>query len=566
MGRNLKKVAGILFISFYIIAAVQAAEEIKVEQIQAYMPFMTVYHKGDSTVQKALLDGEIVSIESQTLFSESETTLHYYIMLDCSSSVSEYFGEIRNGLYELAGETGEKTKLSLYLFGEGYERVLDGHESVQEAQSIISNLVCENSYTDVFSCVAGMGKDAADERDRKLQEGEAERQIGILITDGIDAKKTAGITMPEASKILSETGIPVYALGIAGVDEGSDALSSMGEFSRESGGDLFVFGHGEFAEIFQELQHELKEETWELKLKADGNSLGSRDRTLQIEFEENNEILFCSFRSEIYYPDEIAPEVIKAGRNSEQELYVEFSENVEGADRISAYEVNFEGKKLIPEQVQYYERTAVLYFSEPLYCGEYDISFLGITDCSQEKNLMVDSWNGTIDGAEAPRESRILEFISEWGWLLVVAVILVVILAAVYIVRKLLKRKALLILKDKKALNENSDYHKHVPVKGQEGRLIQLLVKNPEGNTICTELFLANCLYVGRSAECDISFEDNKMSRRHFSLERDGEYIFIEDLGTTNGTIVNGVRIHEKRKLWPGDKIIAGSLNMEIRW
>ena len=74
-------------------------------------------------------------------------------------------------------------------------------------------------------------------------------------------------------------------------------------------------------------------------------------------------------------------------------------------------------------------------------------------------------------------------------------------------------------------------------------------------------------LIVGRSAMCDLSFSDNRMSKQHFALEWDGQNMFIQDLQSTNGTIVNGVRLSGmKRKLERGDRISAGAEMIEISW
>ncbi len=64
---------------------------------------------------------------------------------------------------------------------------------------------------------------------------------------------------------------------------------------------------------------------------------------------------------------------------------------------------------------------------------------------------------------------------------------------------------------------------------------------------------------VGRSRECDIRVEDGNVSRRHAELSRDGNAGWsVVDLGSTNGTEVNGRRITKRTPLEDGDRIGVG--------
>lgn len=64
---------------------------------------------------------------------------------------------------------------------------------------------------------------------------------------------------------------------------------------------------------------------------------------------------------------------------------------------------------------------------------------------------------------------------------------------------------------------------------------------------------------VGRSHVNDISYrQDRSLSRQHFVLERDWEAWTVRDLGSKNGTFVNGVRTAGPRLLRSGDRIMAG--------
>jgi hypothetical protein len=73
-------------------------------------------------------------------------------------------------------------------------------------------------------------------------------------------------------------------------------------------------------------------------------------------------------------------------------------------------------------------------------------------------------------------------------------------------------------------------------------------------------------LTIGRAAGCGVSLPDDTfVSNVHARVyERDGE-VFVEDLGSTNGTLVNGAPLDSARKLKKGDRISAGQTVLEAQ-
>jgi Protein of unknown function (DUF3662)/FHA domain len=68
---------------------------------------------------------------------------------------------------------------------------------------------------------------------------------------------------------------------------------------------------------------------------------------------------------------------------------------------------------------------------------------------------------------------------------------------------------------------------------------------------------------IGRLPECAIALDDPNVSRRHAQIRRDGPYAVVVDLGSTNGTKVNGVVVREQR-LAPGDTITIGTTTLRF--
>ena len=72
-------------------------------------------------------------------------------------------------------------------------------------------------------------------------------------------------------------------------------------------------------------------------------------------------------------------------------------------------------------------------------------------------------------------------------------------------------------------------------------------------------------LTVGRSPSCDCVLPEDCVSRRHAELRRDGERWFLRDLGSSNGTRVNGVRVIEDMEVRPGDRLSLGGAAYRLR-
>jgi FHA domain-containing protein len=70
-------------------------------------------------------------------------------------------------------------------------------------------------------------------------------------------------------------------------------------------------------------------------------------------------------------------------------------------------------------------------------------------------------------------------------------------------------------------------------------------------------------LLIGRDPECDVVLSNPTVSREHARLTfRDGRWI-LQDLDSTNGTVVNRDPIG-RCELWPGDRIVIGEHELLI--
>src|SRR6516162_6226315 len=66
-------------------------------------------------------------------------------------------------------------------------------------------------------------------------------------------------------------------------------------------------------------------------------------------------------------------------------------------------------------------------------------------------------------------------------------------------------------------------------------------------------------MIIGRGQNADIQIVDEGISRRHARVVCQEGAVAVEDLGSTNGTFLNGQKIGERAPLRDGDKIQVGS-------
>lgn len=70
---------------------------------------------------------------------------------------------------------------------------------------------------------------------------------------------------------------------------------------------------------------------------------------------------------------------------------------------------------------------------------------------------------------------------------------------------------------------------------------------------------------IGRGDDCEVKLEDTYISTHHARLfSKDGQW-FVEDLGSTNGTYLNRVKVTAPMPVAVGDDVRVGKTSIEVR-
>jgi pSer/pThr/pTyr-binding forkhead associated (FHA) protein len=91
---------------------------------------------------------------------------------------------------------------------------------------------------------------------------------------------------------------------------------------------------------------------------------------------------------------------------------------------------------------------------------------------------------------------------------------------------------------------------------------IELVVD--DGATITTRR-LGRRILVGRAPSADVRIDDPRASRLHARIEMRDDGVYVEDLGSRNGTLVDGEPVVNSRQLAPGAEITIGTASIIFR-
>ncbi len=90
---------------------------------------------------------------------------------------------------------------------------------------------------------------------------------------------------------------------------------------------------------------------------------------------------------------------------------------------------------------------------------------------------------------------------------------------------------------------------------------LMILTGNYRGKTITLP---GRDVLIGREKECFIRLFSSEISRRHCAIRLQGHELTIEDLNSSNGTLVNGMVIEEAVTLRSGDRIKVGPAEFQV--
>ena len=610
MGKRIKLLMAGIFLMAGVLAGnmgVLGEEPPSIEQVYVNLPEVTVYGSGWPAEElEAFLGQEQLSYIERTTFAQTGEPIYYYILLDVSNSMpNAYFQAVKQSIVNFESLLNEQDRMALYTFGETVELRLAEEHTPEDTAAVMESVTNTDNRTLMFEAIR-----AASDRAGQLGPEVCKRKVILVISDGEDFN-IGNTGVNEAQDCLRKSGIPAYAFALK--DTARENINSFGEFARTSGGTLTVFDveqAGVLLDSFPGMMAGSDVLEWQSGNNLETNRLETFSVRTAANQGASREVMVSR-----HIKDEEAPELTLVEQLEDAQIAVEFSEPVEGAENSSNYVITRrdldkkkkdkdkdkdkedEDEEEETEAGETEEETGeeetekedeeedgeseiitvlsvsadkeianrmVLSFADDLKPGRYTVSCVGITDVSMEKNPVENAIRFEVD--QLPLMTRIGNWIKNWYWIGLILAVAALIVVIVQGVRKVKQGRGVVYVDGKPVMASDVEIHKHIAIQEQEGKAFYLRISVKGNRPEEMTLHMNESFIVGRAQMCNLYFDDKRMSRQHFALEWDGQNMYITDLETTNGTFINKVQIHGRRRLEQNDVISAGSVEFTIRW
>lgn len=575
MGRKIKVllITALLLLSSVPVQAASIKSPYLAEQAQGKAPNVTVYMTGSKMRQDVSVNGKIKNISlSQngeiTSFEQSGKHISYIILMDNSGSVHQaQFEESKSQLVGLRQSLKKGDKMTLYTVGtdspEGEKtqifssKIKETDENLASDCEKISAITYMNTKQSMTVLYRSLNEILHEESSPKM------RTIVLLITDGEDDSKGKDIDNVSTANTVKEASVPVYGILLANKKgtEDEKILYTKNQILAEKNcrgyyADCSVNPTVESVQTaFAEISQLIQKDTYVVKLLAATNKAAGR-QTLQMEVNKTSVdpviIDYSDFEEDAESP-EIVGEIEKVSENAIT-FTLQDSNGVSAKDAkdkshysIQTKSEDGKGKSwpIASVSVEEKERETVvtLTMKDDLFTEDYILRCSDIRDTSQDANAMNASLEFSVKDGLNPKKEAAVSAVKSFWW---IGLILLIIVLGILIIRAIQKKKT-------EVIEVNPD-----ELVKADTKKIWLTITDRAGAIKDVEWDVEGSLFIGRSSICNIYFDDDRLSKQHFVIEVTKMGCYLEDLQSTNGTFVNGVKVTNRRMLIDGDVITAG--------
>lgn len=592
MGKRVKAIALLIVLFFasmptVTVHAKTVNKALLAEQAKGKAPNVKAYMTGSEMSNEAAVSGsvsDVVLAQNGDIksFEETGEGLRYIILFDNSGSISKaQFDEAKKQLKTLRKNLKNTDEMQLYTLGTvdissdktdvlGRTARADETDQIKKDNKKINNIPYITERDGKTILYRSLNQVLEEQSSQSTMDNL--RTVILLITDGEDDSddiKGKDNDKDETLENVKNSSIPVYGILLnnnTNYPNESKIKFTKNKILNADNGHGYYYncstdaGAETVKKAFKKMDKIFRKETYVVNLKTDTNKAlpGKNELILTVNNQAIEPVIldYSDYEQDVDGPA-IVGSVKKKGKNS-----ITFSlEDVNGVNHQDASEQTHyniqmdggdkEGKVFTIDQVNVNENaenvSITLTVKEAeFYNGDYTLTVDGIRDESQEQNAMmgVKASFSVEDGLIAKKEAR-KEFLRQYWWIALILLIAVIGIIIIVIVKK----KSVKIVEREVNPEELNQ---------ADSKMIRLTITDRSGAIKDVEWNVEGSLFVGRSDICNIFFDDDRLSKQHFVIEVTKMGCYIEDLESTNGTFVNGVKMTNRRLLLDGDVITAG--------
>ncbi|MGD9731131.1 MAG: FHA domain-containing protein [Desulfamplus sp.] len=566
-------VSAALFIAQPFITQSSSAEimEFRVSQVFQHLPKITVYlHlNGDNgkTVENiegvkfsAFVDADSAAVTSTSKFDADNDGAAYLFLVDVSKSLNAaQFGQIKEALLNWVNSIKPTDRAALMTFGTTVRTVQDFTADKQ----LLTKAVNELALTDMDTQLH-LGLARAIELGRRKDADLPGRRAIITLSDGQD-DFAGGMTKNEVLNQLKDDPIPIYAIGFAKppvTQEKESYLKTLGEFARTSGGLYFNSANSgntinidntPLSEIYGKVRQSVLD-VWAAQLDckdcpADGGvhrlqmSMESGSRTIT----DGQNIRLLPTVPAVEETTPVTPAIEESTTESPQEAATPQAEPAQAAtpQPEPAHTATPQPEPAQP-QPSFWEKIPIWWWAA---AGGilFALVIIGVS-ARKRRELLQAQLNSQIQ-ANQPKQ-----------------------MPAIHPTASSLEQPVDWIAQELAASPPEQQPVYFEPTK------TSTIINTPPAIPIKLTIVggskpgsyshnLVDTLIIGRSKHCDIAItDDDQISSRHCELVQRDKGVYVKDLGSTNGTMVNGVPFNGMNYLQNGDLILVGRTELRITY
>lgn len=513
---------------------------VSIRQVYLFQDILRVYAdiediKGNSiesikkTDTAGYLNQKRLTTNSVKKFYETGEGVADIFLVDTSGSLSNVqMEQVKAAMRKWASEMKPNDRMAIITFREEVETILDYSNDPDAIQRAIDSITNNGMKTRLYGAV-DEGLNLSQRNDLDLPK----RRNIVLVTDGLN-DSNGGVSMEDVSERLKRTRIPIYCLWLAGNDK-EEGESTMNTLSERSGGEKYNLDSQNIDSVYEQVHNKIQN----------------------------------SFVIDLAYSDD---EFLN-GTSSNLELKV----TADGKTPIASLDT---------------------YFSAPtensgMGQAKPDAQLTTETGQEDDKDKKEDEDKSEDTDEEKEEDEQSEEDNKLFFFIIVLIILVVVILVILLILLKLRKRNN----KDSSYENAfdldhtdhrypgtnesgfNQDYREteFVPhdYGGKRGPTVKNDIWGQQEKTRTVKLTdtatgqtktlqIQNECHIGRKSDNDFVIDSPKVSGRHCILYIEDGVVYVEDLGSTNGTKLNGSLVHEKKQLKTGDILVIANKTYQL--